>query len=228
MESKLESVYYDPVRAGSFGGVGPLARESGVSERDVRNWMTSQDAYTLHKQPRRRFRRRRTVATGVDDLWQADLADLTSLARHNDGHKFILTVIDVFSKFAWAHPLKNKSAATVADAFRSVLGMRKPTFLQTDKGTEFLNSTFQRLLAENNIKFYTSQNEDIKCAVVERFNRTLKSRMFRYFTYKSTTRYIDVLQDIVCAYNQSFHRTIKTTPVNVTANNENEIHKLVY
>jgi len=78
---------------------------------------------------------------------------------------------------------------------------RKPNYLHTDKGTEFLNATFQSLLAENDIKFYTSQNEDIKCTVVELFNRTLKSRMFRYFTYKSTSRYLDVLQQLVSAFN---------------------------
>ena len=226
--SKVESIYYDPSRAASFGGIHSLARECGVSERNVRNWLTSQDAYTLHKQPRRNFRRRKTLSTGIDDLWQADLVDLTSLSAHNGGHKFVLTVIDVFSKFAWARPLKNKSGAALTEAFASIVRSRKPNFLQTDKGTEFLNATFQRLLAENDIRFYTSQNEDIKCAVVERFNRTLKSRMFRYFTYKSTSRYLDVLQQFIDAYNRSYHRTIKTTPSSVNANNENEIHKLVY
>jgi len=225
MESKLESVYYDPRIAGSFGGVRPLARESGVSERDVRNWMMSQDTYTLHKPPRRRFRRRKTLTMGIDDLWQADLVDLTSLMRQNDGYKFILTVIDVFSKFAWVSPLKNKSAEMVTESFRSVISLRKPNFLQTDKGTEFLNSAFQRLLEENKIKFYTSQNEDIKCAVVERFNRTLKSRMFRYFTYKNTSRYTDVLQDLVRAYNHSVHSTIKTAPASVNLENESEIRE---
>lgn len=79
------------------------------------------------------------------------------------------------------------------------------------------------MLSENNIKFYTSENEDIKCAMVERFNRTLKMRMFRYFTHKSTSRYVDVLQDLVAAYNQSYHRTIKAAPVDVTMKNEIEI-----
>ena len=80
-------------------------------------------------------------------------------------------------------------------------------------------------MTENNIKFYTSQNEDIKCAVVERFNRTLKSRMFRYFSHTSSNRYVDVLQDFVTGYNRSYHRTIKMAPVNVTLTNESEIRK---
>ena len=224
----MDSIYYDPSKAASFGGVHPLVRESNASERDVRNWLASQDAYTLHKPTRRKFRRRKTISTGVDDLWQADLVDLSSISRFNDGYKFILTVIDVFSKFAWACPLKNKMGNTLRDAFASIVVRRKPTFLQTDKGTEFLNATFQRLLSDNDIKFYTSQNEDIKCAVVERFNRTLKSRMFRYFTYKSTSRYLDALQNLVDAYNDSYHSTIKRSPVSVTVDDEREIRKLLY
>jgi len=228
MNSKLESIYYDPSRVGSFGGVHSLIKESGVNKSDVRKWLLSQDAYTLHKQPRRIFQRRKTMSMGVDDLWQADLVDLSSLARQNDGHKFILTVIDVFGKFAWVRPLKNKSGASLREAFASIIVDRKPNFLQSDKGREFLNTAFQSLLSENGIKFYTSQNDDIKCAVVERFNRTLKSRMFRYFTYKTTNRYVDVLQQLVDAYNNSYHRTIKTSPAGVTIHNEKEVRKRIY
>jgi len=160
--NKLDSIYYNPHAAGSFGGIHPLVRASGATESDVRKWLISQDTYTLHKPPIKKFQRRKTVSTGVDDLWQADLVDLSSLTRQNDGNKFILTIIDVFSKFAWVCTLKNKSSQTVTNAFSSILGVRRPTHLQTDKGTKFLNTTFQKLLAENNIKFYTSQNEDIK------------------------------------------------------------------
>ena len=224
----VELIYYDPLRVGSFGGVRPLVRESGMGVQDVRNWLEAQKTYTLHRPPKRRFRRRKTLSTGIDDLWQADLVDLTSLSRHNDGMKFILVVIDVFSKWAFVRPLPNKSGATLRNAFSSIIDSRKPIYLQTDKGTEFLNGAFQALLAENNIKFYTSQNEDIKCAVVERFNRTLKSRMFRYFTYASSSRYIDVLQQLVTSYNNSYHSSIKTSPASVTVEDEPEIRKLLY
>ena len=224
----MDSIYYDPSRAGSYGGIRSLVRDIGASEREVRNWLMSQDAYTLHKPPKKHFKRRKTISMGIDDLWQADLVDLTSLARQNDGYKFILTVIDVFSRFSWVRPLKSKTGQSLREAFASIIVDRKPNYLQTDKGSEFLNSTFQSLLEANDIKFYTSQNEDIKCALVERFNRTLKSRMFRYFTFKSTERYIDVLQNFVTAYNASYHRTIKTSPNSVNVNNESEIRSLLY
>ena len=103
---------------------------------------------------------------GIDDLWQADLVDLSSLSRQNDGYKFILTVIDVFSRFSWVRPLKIKTGQSLREAFASIISDRKPNYLQTDKGTEFLNSSFQSLLTSNSINFYTSQNEDIKCALV--------------------------------------------------------------
>jgi len=159
---------------------------------------------------------------------QADLVDLTSLSRHSDNYRFLLNIIDVFSKYAWVLPLRNKNGNTVRDAFAAVIGTRKPNYLQTNKGTEFLNHNFQLLLRENDIKFYTSQNKDIKCAVVKRFNRTLKSRMFRYFTFKSTLRYIDILEALTLAYNESFHRSIKTSLTSVNLDNEEKIRKLLY
>jgi hypothetical protein len=97
---------------------------------------------------------------------------------------------------------------------------RKPNYLQTDKGTEFLNSTFQKLLTDNGIKHYTSENDDVKCAVVERWHRTILAKLYRYFTYKSTTRYVDVIQDLVKSYNETPHSSIKVAPTEVNEHNE--------
>jgi hypothetical protein len=124
--------------------------------------------------------------------------------------------------------LKNKSGNTLTKAFSSLINERKPNYHQTDKETEFLNSAFQKLLSDNNIKFYTSENEDIKCALVERWHRTLKSKMWRYFTHKSTLRYLDVLDDIVTSYNNSFHRSIKMAPSEVNAQNEAKVSQRLY
>ena len=100
--------------------------------------------------------------------------------------------------------------------------------VQSDKGTEFINSTFQSMLRRQNIKFYTSENEDIKAAVVERFNRTLKTKMYRYFTAKNTRRYIDVLPDLLHSYNHTYHRSIGMAPVEVDANNEDVVRARLY
>jgi len=92
--------------------------------------------------------------------------------------------------------------------------------LQSYKGTEFLNSTFQSMPRRHGIKFYTSENEDLKAAVVKRFNRTLKTKMFRYFTHAKTRRYLDVLDDLLHSYNNTHHRSIGMAPSEVNADNE--------
>ena len=183
----------------------------------------------MHKPTRIRFKRRRTFAFGINHLFQADLVDLPQLASHNDNYRYLLTCIDVFSRYAWAIPLKNKSAQEVTNAFENeILTERKCTMLQTDKGTEWLNSKFQDMLHRHGIKFYTSENDDIKAALVERFNRTLKSRMWRYFTYANTRRYIDVLPDIVYSYNNTHHRSIGMKPSEVNSENETDVSHRLY
>jgi len=108
--------------------------------------------------------------------------DVSGLSSHNDGSRYLLTCIDVFIKWAWAVPVRRKIGQNVAEAFEKILADGNCKMLQSDKGTEFLNSTFQSMLQLRGIKSYTSKNEDLKAAIVERFNRTLKTKMFRYCT----------------------------------------------
>ena len=113
--------------------------------------------------------------------------DVSSLARFNKGYKFLLTCIDVFSKFAWVVPLKNKSGETLVNGSQSILDLgRAPEKLQTDKGTEFLNRYFQSLLKENSIHFFTT-NSELRASVVERFYRTLKTRVWKEIFYGVST-----------------------------------------
>ena len=154
--------------------------------------------------------------------------DLSSISKYNDGYKFLITVIDVFSKVAWVVPLKNKSGQTLTGAFSKLFQEHKPAHLQTDKGMEFLNKSVQKVFKDHKINFYTSENEDVKASVAERFNRTLKTKMWKYFTHKNTMRYVNVLDDLVHSYNNTFHRTIKMTPSEVNAQNEEEIRTRLY
>ena len=116
----MENVYYDSAKPGSFGGITPLVRYSGANWSSAKNWLATQDAYTLHKPVRKIFPRRKTYAKGIQDLFQADLADLQYLSRNNDGYRFILTCIDVFSKRALAVPLKDKTDTTVAARLKNL------------------------------------------------------------------------------------------------------------
>jgi len=162
---------------GSFGAVQNLKLYGDESYVDTVRYLSKQHAYTLHKQRRIRLPRRKTYSKGIGDLYQADLVDMTNISRYNDATRYLLTCIDV-SKKAWVVPLLSKTDRHVTEAFEKI------RMLQTDKGSKFVNSSFQQMLKRHNIHFYTSENEDIKAAVVERFNRTLKTKMYRYLRSK--------------------------------------------
>ena len=182
---------------------------------------------TLHRPRRIRFPRRKTYSKGIADLFQIDLVDVSTLSSHNDGMRYILTCIDVFSKRAWAVPIRTKTGRDVTQAFEQILSEQKCNMVQGDKGAEFMNSTFQLMLRGRGIKFYCSKNEDIKTALVERINRTLK-KMFRYFTQENTGRYVDMLPDLVHSYNNTHHRSIGMAPAEVNMDNEDVVRNRLY
>ena len=232
-EKQLEKIYHDAKHPGSFGGAENLyqaAKKNGVkvTRSQVKEFLQGQPTYTKHKPLRKKFPRNRVYAHGIDFIWQIDLVDLSRHSRVNRGHKFILSVIDVFSKYGWMIPLKNKSGDTLVKAFKRILKEgRHPYKVQADRGTEFTNRKFQNLLKENNIAFYTTYNET-KASVVERFNRTMKTRMFRYFTDKNTRRYIDILDKLMLSYNRRKHRSTNMAPEEVTEERELEVWNTLY
>ena len=153
---------------------------------------------------------------------------LSRLKKSNDVTTFLLTVIDVFSKRAWCIPLKNKSAASLVAAFTQLLRERSPITLQTDKGSEFLNRSLQKLLKQYDVLHISKHNGETKASIVERFNRTLKTRMWRYFTKSQSGRYLDVLQDCVRSYNKTYHRNIGIAPSEVNGTNQESVWKRLY
>ena len=164
---------------------------------------------------------------GIDDQFEADLVDLQGLAKSNNHYKYLLTVIDALSKCAWAIPLKDKTGSSVLRGFKDIFKDRKPRKLRTDAGKEFLNATVQNYLKKEQIIFFTSKS-DTKCAMVERFNRTLKSRMWRYFTATRQDRYLDVLQQLVDSYNNTIHSTTGFKPKDVTPYNGEKVWRNLY
>ena len=164
----------------------------------------------------------------IDDQWQCDLVDMRLVSSYNEGYTFILTCIDCFSKYAWAVPLMNKLGKSIIEAFNKILASgRKPKRLQTDKGSEFLNRRAQQFLKKEDIVFFTTQS-DKKASIVERFNRTLQGRMYKYFTAKNTYRYINVLQSFISGYNRTNHRSIKMKPIDVRKRHEVIIRQRLY
>lgn len=234
MDKYLSDLYYDPSHPAGFGGVAAIKRavkrdNKNISVKDIEKWLQGRDAYTLQKPLRRTFRRNKVIVSGIDSQWQADLVDVSSFSKQNKNHKYILTCIDIFSKFAWARALKDKTGKTIVRAFQSIIKAhnRKPQTLQTDKGKEFVNRPFQQFLRAKQIHFFTTNNET-KASVVERFNRTLKSKMWRYFTANGTRTYIDVLPKFLVGYNRRKHRSIGMAPVNVNRDNQEEVWQRLY
>lgn len=178
-------------------------------------------AQELHKPARKKFPTRRVITLDIDDLWQADLADMQNIKGKNKNYKYILTVIDTFSKLGHAVPLKSKTASEVAEAFEQIFKKHgnAPKNLQTDQGLEFFNSTFRDLLKKYNVNHYNTYT-DKKASIVERWNRTLKTKMWKMFTENNNQNWINILDDIVNEYNNTRHGTIGVKPINVNKQNK--------
>lgn len=168
----------------------------------------------LHKPARKIYPRRKTVLKGINDLWQIDLVEMIPYSRENKGNKYLLTVIDCFSKFAWAVPLKQKTADSVAKAMENVFLSSKstPKHIQSDQGKEFYNSKFNSLMKQYNVNHYSTFS-NIKASIVERFNRTLKEKIWRSFSLRGNYKFLDILPQILLEYNSSFHTTLGMKPI---------------
>lgn len=230
-----EKIYYDLNNANAFTGARNLLRavENGRAEgpEKVYKWLSNEDAYTLHRPVVRRFPRLQYNVTNIDDVWELDLMVLPGLEKFNDGYNYVLTVIDVLSKYVWVEALKTKTALATGNAFEKILQRangRVCVCAQSDKGKEFVGAGFQNVLKKHGIKFRTARNPDIKASVVERVIRTLKARLYRYFTYKNTKRYLDVLQKIAAGYNNTVHTGIGMKPVDVNFFNTLKARRHLY
>ena len=176
-------------------------------------------ANELHKPIIRKFEKRRVYSTFKGNTWGVDLADMQLLSKYNKGIRFLLCVIDIFSKCAWVVPLKDKKGISIVKAFQGILKQsnRKPNKVWVDKGSEFYNAYFKKWLRDNDIVMYSTHNEG-KSVVAEIFIRTLKSKIYKYMTSITKNIYIDKLDDIVDEYNNTYHTTIKMKPIDVKDN----------
>ena len=196
------------------------SKESGTKQVNTKLTPQNQQlAEELHKPIIRKFEKRKVHAAFKDNIWGADLADMQLLSKYKKGIRFLLCVIDIFSKYAWVIPLKDKKGVSIVTAFQSILKQsnRKPNKIWVDKGSEFYNASFKKWLQDNDIVMYSTDNEG-KSAVAERFITTLKSKIYKYMTSISKSVYINKLDHIVDEYNNTYHTTIKMKPVDVKDN----------
>lgn len=203
----------------------------------VKNWLSEQEAHTLHRSVYRKFPRNHYNVYGIDKMWEIDLMDMSEYKNTNEEYKFILIAIDVFSKFIFAHPVKSKSAREITSTFRKIIDIdslqqtgnkRQPNIVQSDRGREFVNWSFKSFLNSRGIKInYPITRLQSKAAICERAIRTIKMMLYKYFTSNPElkNKYIDILPKIIYVYNNSYHRTIKMTPASVNNTNVAEVFK---
>ena len=183
--------------------------------------------HELHKPARKNFQRRYVTIKGLHDLFQADLLDLQKYSRENERHKYLLIVIDCFSKFLYAYPLKTKTGKEVSLAFEKLFKKTRPKLLQTDAGTEFYNSHVQKVLKKYNVKHYSTFS-NLKAQIAERVIRTFRSKLSKVFHLKGSFKWLSFYQDIVKEYNNTKHSTIKMCPNEVSKKNESHLLQTIY
>lgn len=178
----------------------------------------------IHKNARVNFPRRSVILRDIDELWQADLIDMQKMSKANSGYKYIIVIIDGFSKYAWAIPLKQKNKQTVYIALKKLLKEgRIPKNLQTDAGTEFYNDKFKNIMNKYNINHYCTYSSK-KASIVERLIRTLKAKLYKEFNLKGNYKWVDgTLADKVYEYNNTFHRTLGQEPASINQTNKHII-----
>ena len=173
-----------------------------------------------------KFRRERIIPLYKVETWSADLIDKSSLNKYINNYEFILTVIDIFTKYAWAIPLKKKSGLSITNGFKLVLcEHRKPEKLWVDRGKEFYNKTFKSFFKEYETKLYSTFS-DLKAVFIERFNRTSLHIINKQMFINGDGNWVNILNDAVITYNNNIHSTINITPVDAS-NNPDKIRYII-
>jgi IS30 family transposase len=244
-QALLEKIYHDPSSSGGFAGVQRLYIEakkqnSLITKSDAKHFLEGDRTYTLHRPRRIKFKRAKTIPSGLFTDIQMDLAQMDKFSRHNKGIKYILVVVDVLSKKLWAMPVKSKKYEDMSFAITNVLEQIPitPSRIFTDNGKEFfLNKKIMQkgktiktinFYQDRGIEKYWSSTKTIKAALAERYIRILKSRIYRYFSEKNTLNWINVLDKIVNAINHSPSRITRLKPIDINFKNAQTVWQTLY
>ena len=231
----LKDLYTNPETG--YSNVNELYRkikniDPTISLNDVKNFLIRQNTYQLHKQIRHNFPTRKVYVPKANDQLQADLVDMQEYSDKQ--YKYILTCIDCFSKYCWGIPLRNKTNKEVIKGFEIIFKDCKdyygkyPDKIQTDAGTEFIGSLTQKYLKEKEIEWFQTYNET-KAQIVERFNRTLKNKMWKYFTETNSHKWVNIIDKLINNCRNSYHRSIKMTPIEARLpENEEKVYNNLY
>jgi len=226
----IQKNYTTPRSPGSYSALsGFLKNNKYRNKQTVQDTLSALNSYSLHKPIRKRFPRRKVVVSFMDMVHTIDLIDYKKYAYHNRGFRYILVVVDVFSKFLWTKPLKKKSAAVLRQAIFEIFSESKriPKFYWGDAGSEFFNKEVKQLLKEYHVKLYHTFSK-LKAMICEIKVKQIKTKLERYFTQTSKHIWYLVLPQITSNINNSYNRSIKMSPIMVTKKNESEVWHNLY
>ena len=225
--NKIFKTYTNSSQPGSFSGLSGFIKNTNFNKNESQKILSSHETYTLHHPKRKNFPRNRITVSGIDITWHADLVDVRKIKYENRQYGYILTCIDVFSKYAWAIPIKNKTAESTRQGFEEIFkDGRKPKVIYIDGGNEFKGSC-KKFLEKQGVDLINTKSKH-KASIVERFNRTLKEKMWRVFTLNNNKKYLNIISDLMRSYNNTYHRSIKKVPTKVTTKNESKIFENLY
>ena len=230
----LKSIYTDLRHPASFSSPYTLFRAAkqknpNILYKDVESWLETQPVYTKYRRIKVKYPRRKVLSRGLRYQYQADLVEYSALKRDNRSFTFLLTIIDIFSRFALAIPIKSKKGPHVATALKKAFKvMKPPRKLQTDMGKEFYNSHVKRVLNRYRVHHF-STDQPLKAQIVEHFNRTLRETIKQSMAYRKSLDYISLLSDFLYGYNARPHTAfLPIAPREVNKNNEAQVHELQY
>ena len=236
IRNAVEQTYLNARNPGSYSSVSGIVRivKDKLPQYSTRHIiditkqiLSEKPSYYLNVQPKTQFLRSRIYSGGLNYMFDTDLMNLYPFSRHNKGFKYVLVVIDIFSRFALTRGVKSKGHNDVVPAMDSILQERKCKILRSDAGGEFTNHHIKALYKKHNIKHYIAYN-DGKASYGERCIKSLKNKIIRYLTANNTYKWIDVLQDITYSYNNTIHSTLKRKPSSITKDNEDEVYNEQY
>ena len=180
------------------------------------------------KPPKKYYVTNKTDVYHIDEIWSLDKLDLKDYdSKNNKNYRYILVIIDIFSKFGWTIPLKNKNDQAIKDSFENILisSKRSPNLIETDRGKEFYNNIFQDFLNKNNIKLYY-RNSSFGAVFAERFNHTIRDLLRKPVFQQGDAKWIDILPTITKQYNNKVHSSNKLTPIQASLKkNEGYVYK---
>ena len=184
------------------------------------NDFTMENLYEeLNKPVTHKFQRKKTIVNYIDHIHSCDLVDMKMYSKINKGYNYIFTNIDIFSKYAWAFPIKSKKIQDVKSCFQKVFKERKPRYIWSDKEPAFFSKEMLKYFEDNNVLVYYT-NSHLNAVNIKRFNRSLRELMMKEFVKNNNTIWYNILPKLIKTYNSRYHSTIKMKPIEVNKNNE--------